>query len=84
MNQQFSIIVAYSPGNQDEMLDVAETLAEAGCLDGSVGGHPEGLEVAFNREAASLDEAIKSAVSNVEAAGFKVSRVELARESITL
>lgn len=84
MNQQFSIIVTGSPANEDEMLDVAEALGEAGCLDGSVGGHPEGLEVAFNREAASLDEAIKSAVLAVESAGFTVSRVELARESITL
>jgi hypothetical protein len=84
MNQQFSVIVAYSPNGEDEILDVADALGEAGCLDGSVGGHPEGLEVAFNREAASLDEAIKSAVADVESAGFPVSRVELTRESITL
>lgn len=84
MVQQFSIIVAHSPNSEADILDVADALGEAGCLDGSIGGHPEGLEIAFNREAGSLDEAIKSAVSDVESAGFTVNRVELARESITL
>jgi hypothetical protein len=84
MNQQFSIIVAYSPSSEDEMLDVTDALGEAGCLDGSVGGHPEGMEVIFNREATSLDGAIKSAVGAVESAGYLVKRVELTRESITL
>lgn len=84
MVQQFSIIVAHSPNSEADILDVADALGEAGCLDGSIGGHPEGLEIAFHREAGSLDEAIKSAVSDVESAGFTVNRVELARESITL
>lgn len=84
MCQQFSIIVAYSPNGEDDILDVADALGGVGCLDGSIGGHPDGLEIVFNREAASLDEAIKSAVSDVESAGFPVSRVELTRESISL
>jgi hypothetical protein len=59
MVQQFSIIVAYSPNGEDEILDVADALADTGCLDGTVGGHPEGLEIAFHRDGPSLDEAIK-------------------------
>ena len=84
MNQQFSIIIDCIPKDHDEILNVADALGEADCLDGSVGGHPEGIEVIFNREAASLDGAIKSAISAIESAGYLVKRVEMARESISL
>lgn len=84
MNQQFTVIVDYSPKDNEEILGIAEALGDVDCLDGSVGGHQEGFEVCFNRDAASLDEAIKSAVSAIEEAGYQVKRVEMGRESISL
>lgn len=84
MIHQFTVIVDQSPQSNDEMLDVADALGTAGCLDASVGGHHDGMEVLFNREASSLDVAIKSAIAAIENAGFKVARVEMPRETISL
>ncbi|MBT4864548.1 MAG: hypothetical protein HON53_05415, partial [Planctomycetaceae bacterium] len=45
-------------------------------------GHADGMELLFERAADSLQEAISSAIGDVERAGFRVSRVELEREAI--
>jgi hypothetical protein len=84
MIHRFSVIVSDNPKSEQEMLDLADALGNEGCLDASVGGHEEGVELIFNREAVSFDKAIKSAVTEVESAGFRVKRVELAREAISL
>ena len=84
MNHQFSVIIDKTPESNDEMLAVADALGDADCLDASIGGHREGIEALFNRDALSLDDAIKSAVSAIEKAGFKVTRVEVSRTSISL
>lgn len=84
MNHQFSVIVDLEPKDNDEILSVMDTFGQADCLDASISGHDEGIEAIFNREAASLDAAIKSAVTAIEAVGFRVKRIELARESIIL
>ena len=79
---QFNIIVGTSPLTDDQILEVADGLAAAGCLDASVRGHALGLELLFTREADSLQAAITSAVRDVERAGYSVLKVELARETI--
>ncbi len=84
MNHQFSVIIDLSPDGNDEILEVADALGNAGCLDASISGHVDGMEAVFNRDADSLDAAIKSAITAIENAGFKVHRVELPRESISL
>ncbi len=84
MNHQFSVIVDVAPKSDQEMLDIADALGKAGCLDSSVGGHDEGVELSFNRDAPSLDAAIKSAVAEIEGAGYQVKRVEMARDVISL
>ena len=84
MNHQFSVIIDHTPDGNDEILNIADTLGNAGCLDASIGGHHDGMEAVFNREADSLDAAIKSAITAIESAGFKVHRVELPRETISL
>ena len=84
MNHQFSLIIDCKIESEEEILDIADTLGNAECLDGSVGGHSEGVEVVFNREADSLDEAIKSAIVAIEGVGYRVKRAEMARESISL
>lgn len=57
--------------------DLADNLFAAGCDDGTPAGCAGVTWVHFDREAASLEEAILSAVAQVQAAGFVVSKVEL-------
>jgi hypothetical protein len=84
MIHRFSVIVSNNPQSEQEMLDLADALGNVGCLDSSLGGHEEGAELSFHREADSLDAAIKSAIADIERAGCQVKRVELAREAISL
>lgn len=79
---RFSVIVAESPGTDEEILDAAEALGSAGCTDASIRGHAEGMELLFERAADSLQVAISSAVSEIEGARLRVSRVEMERECI--
>jgi len=79
---QFSVIVAASPATEDEILDAADALGDSGCMDASVRGHAEGMELLFERTGDKLEAAISSAVSDVERAGYRVARVELERQCI--
>ena len=79
---EFSLIVATSPSTHEEILSVADALASAGCTDASVRGHGEGMELLFGRAVGSLEDAIATAVSDVEAAGYRVSRIELERDAV--
>jgi len=60
----------------------SDALGEAGCTDVSIRGHADGVELLFERTADSLQTAISSAISDVERAGFRVSKVEMERQSI--
>jgi hypothetical protein len=80
----FAVIVATPPLSPEEILDATDALGEAGCLDASIRGHVEGMELLFEREADSLQDALTSAVSAVESAGYRVLRVEMEREAIPL
>jgi len=80
----FSVIVPASPMTHEEILDATDALAEAGCTDASIRGHAEGMELLFERSADSLQIAISSATTDVERAGYRVSRVEIERECIPL
>jgi hypothetical protein len=62
--------------------DIANALYEAGCSDGSPFSGEGVAAVGFDREASSLEEAIKSAVANVEKAGLSVARVEIGSEEL--
>jgi hypothetical protein len=81
---RFSVIVSSEPLSHEAILDATDALGEAGCTDASVRGHADGIELLFQRSADSLQAAIESAVRNVEQAGFRVSKVELEREVITV
>jgi hypothetical protein len=56
-------------------------LFAAGCDDGTPASCHGLAWVHFDREAASLEDAIRSAVAQVRAAGLAVSKVELDAES---
>ena len=79
---RFSLIVPTSPMAHDEILDATDSLGSAGCTDASIRGHSQGLELLFERTADSLQTAISSAISDVERAGYRVSKVEMEREAI--
>ncbi len=57
--------------------DDCDALYEAGCDDGTVVTRDGITHVAFDREAESLEDAIRSATAQVRAAGFNVARVEM-------
>jgi hypothetical protein len=61
--------------------DQADALFEAGCDDGSPASRGGTAWVHFDRESASLEEAIRSAVAQIQVARFRVSKVVLDAES---
>jgi hypothetical protein len=80
---RFSVIVATGELSEDEILDATDALGSAGCVDASIRGHAEGMELLFERSADSLQSAITSAITDVERAGYRVSKVEMEREAIS-
>jgi hypothetical protein len=59
----------------------ADALFAAGCDDGTPACCNGLAWIHFDREAASLEDAIRSAVAQVQSAGFSVSKVELDADS---
>ena len=70
---EFSLVLTASEVSDQD----CDTLYEAGCDDGTVVTRNGVTHVAFDRKAESLEDAIRSAVSDVRAAGFEVARVEM-------
>ena len=68
----------------DEILDATDAFGNAGCTDASIRGHADGMELLFELTADSLQAAISSAISAVERAGYRVSRVEMERDAVLL
>ena len=56
---------------------VADALYSAGCDDATPGMCEGILTLDFHRKAASLEEAIPTAIANVQSAGLEVARVEI-------
>ena len=71
---QFDIVVKDVSEITDQQ---ADDLFAAGCDDGTPACCNGRAWIHFDREASSLEDAIRSAVSQVQAAGFKVSKIEL-------
>lgn len=82
MEYRFRVVIDHQVATDDEILDLADKLATAGCDDGLLAGHVEGFEIIFDREADSRDEAMRSAVAQIEQCGLRVKRIELDREAI--
>ncbi len=79
MNCQFCLILANVHAISEEM---AESLYEAGCDDGTPFSSQGVASVGFSREASNLEEAVRSAIADVNKAGYTVARVEPAEESV--
>jgi hypothetical protein len=57
--------------------DAANALYEAGCDDGSPASCDGAVWVTFHRQSDCLDDAIRSAVGDVQKAGFQIERLEI-------
>jgi len=60
----------------------ANALFEAGCDDASPASSDGVVWITFHREANSLDAAIRSAMADVQQAGFPVERLEIERNAL--
>ena len=78
MKYEFSLILS-APEVTDED---AGKLYETGCDDASVLTRDGITRVQFDRQASNLDEALASAIRNVERAGLAVARVEIERHEV--
>ncbi|MBC8353696.1 MAG: hypothetical protein H8E66_16990 [Planctomycetes bacterium] len=77
MTYHFTLILDREPTEDD-----ADGLFEAGC-DDSTSGISNGVPfIHFDRDAGSFDQAISSAIANVEASGFQVVKVEIERDEV--
>lgn len=76
---EFSLIL---PGLLELTEDLADRLFEAGCDDATPGTCNGVFSIDFHREADSLEAAIRSAIANVESAGYRVARVEMEAEAV--
>jgi len=81
---RFAVIVSAGTLTHEEILDATDALGAAGCTDASIRGHADGFELLFERAANTLEAAISSAIVDVERAEFRVVRVELEREAISV
>jgi hypothetical protein len=61
--------------------DQADALFAAGCDDGTPASSNGLAWIHFDREAGSLEDAIRSAIAQVQSAGFVVAKVELDADS---
>lgn len=72
---EFKIIL---DGISDLTDDEGEALYQAGCDDGTIVSREGTAFVRFSRESSSLEDAISSAASDVQKAGFHVAHIEVA------
>ena len=69
----FRLVLAAAELSDDD----CDRLYEARCDDGTVVTRDGVTYIAFDREAESLEDAIRSATAEVMAAGFQVARLEI-------
>ncbi len=72
----FSFLVSVSGIDVSEDRPYENALLEAGCDDALIVVIDGELRLDFDREAASFDEAINSAISDIEKAGGRVTHIE--------
>lgn len=77
-DHEFTVILATPEQSEED----ANALYEAGCSDGSISTSEGVTRIDFHREADSLEQAIRSAIADVQKAGFQAARVELEPQSL--
>ena len=76
---RFTVILA---GLEEISDDLAEALFEAGCDDGSPWSSEGVAAVGFDREAESFEQAVRSAIADVQKAGCHVAWVKIEPEDL--
>ena len=61
---------------------LANALFESGCDDATVGSSGGVVRVSFSREAASLEDAIRTALSDVRKSGCEIARLEIEHDEL--
>ncbi len=77
---QFTIRLKGVDVMTDELI---ETLFAAGCTDGTPASSNGSAWIGFDRDADTLDAAIRSAVDDVRRAGCDIERVEIEHEELS-
>jgi hypothetical protein len=73
---EFTLVLTSEPGEAD-----ADRLYES-FDDGTISTIAGVSQIDFHREAESLEEAIRSAISEIEAAGLDVARLEMLPDAL--
>jgi hypothetical protein len=76
---RFTVILA---GLNEISDDLAEALFETGCDDGSPWSSQGVAAVGFDREAESFEQAVRSAIADVQKAGCHVAWVKIEPEDL--
>jgi hypothetical protein len=79
MKYDFTAVLKDSPELTEQL---ADDLFAAGCDDGSPNMCCGVTSIVFHREASSLEDAIRSAVANVNSAGCIVERIEIDAQAL--
>ncbi len=69
--------------NQVEIDEAEADALYARCKDGTLITAAGVTYMDFDRQAGSLDQAVKSAIADVNAAGFRVARIEIEADSLS-
>ncbi len=77
---EFTVVLSGSLELTDE---IADALFAAGCDDGTPGMCNGVFSIDFHRAAVSLESAIRSAVVDVQSAGYDVERVQIEGNALT-
>ncbi len=81
MTYEFEVVLA---GYEIMTVELGDALVAAGCDDSTTGSCNGEAFVAFDREALSLEEAIRSALADVRKAGVEPAEVRLAPDSLAI
>jgi hypothetical protein len=79
MTYDFTAVLKGSPELTEQL---ADDLFAAGCDDGSPNMCCGVTSIVFHRDASSLEEAIRSAVANINSAGCIVAHVEIDADAL--
>ena len=77
-SHEFTLILSVEEVTDDQ----CNALYEAGCDDGTVSTSERVTRIDFCRDAPTLEEAIRSAIGNVNVARLQVARVEIEADAI--
>lgn len=83
MTKTYRFLVTLAPGTEHTD-DLAETLYGGGCDDGALFSSGGVVQMGFDRQAESLEHAIRSAIADVQKAGCRVAHVQIEPDDLAV